>query len=114
MGYIRKALAKGFSEMYGLKVGSGTIYFFRKVAATIDSLDFFCLFWSGSRHTALHPYPHYRVHFFWGGRGTPPPYFWEEKFKIFCFGEVWDSGRAVRGQNFDVPVDRISPGVVKK
>ena len=40
MGYIRKALEKGFSEMYGLGGGSGTI-FFRKLAVTVDRLGFF-------------------------------------------------------------------------
>ena len=58
MGYIRKALEKGFLEMYGLGGGSATI-FFRKLAVTVDSLRFFPLFWSAFRHTALHPYPHY-------------------------------------------------------
>ena len=43
MGYIRKALEKGVSEMYGLGGGSGTI-FFRKLAVTGDRLGFFCLF----------------------------------------------------------------------
>ena len=33
VGYIRKALEKGFSEMYGLGGGSGTI-FFQKLAVT--------------------------------------------------------------------------------
>ena len=42
MGYIRKALEKGFSEMYGLRGGSGTI-FFRKLAVTVDRLGFFFL-----------------------------------------------------------------------
>ena len=58
MGYIRKALEKGFSEMYGLGGGSGTI-FFRKLAVTVDRLGFFCLFSSGFRQTAPHPYPYY-------------------------------------------------------
>ena len=40
MGYIRKALEKGFSEMYGLWGGSGTI-FFQKLAVTVDRLGFF-------------------------------------------------------------------------
>ena len=39
MGYIWKALERGFSEMYGLGVGSGTI-FFRKVAVMVDDLGF--------------------------------------------------------------------------
>ena len=33
--------------------------FFRKLAVTVDGLGFFCLFWSGFRHTALHHYPYY-------------------------------------------------------
>ena len=45
MGYIRKTLEKGFSEMSGLREGSGTI-FFRKLAVTVDRFFFlpFCLF----------------------------------------------------------------------
>ena len=38
--------------------GSGTT-FFPKLAVTVDRLGFFCLFWSGFRQTAPHPYPHY-------------------------------------------------------
>ena len=40
MGYIRKALEKGFSDMYWLGGGSGTI-FFRNLAITVDRLGFF-------------------------------------------------------------------------
>ena len=58
MGYIRKALEKGFWEMYWLEGGSGTI-FFRKLAVTVDRLGFFCLLWFGCKQTATHPYPHY-------------------------------------------------------
>ena len=43
MGYIQKALKKGFSEVYGLGWGSATI-FFRKLAITADRLVFFCPF----------------------------------------------------------------------
>ena len=41
MGYIRKALEKGFWDMYGLGGGSGTIFFFQKLAVTVDRLGFF-------------------------------------------------------------------------
>ena len=54
--HIWKALEKGFSEMYGLGGGSGTV-FFRKLDVMIDCLGFFCLFWSGFRQTALHSPP---------------------------------------------------------
>ena len=43
VGYIQKALEKGFSEMYGLGGGSEP-YFFRNLAVAIDRLGFFCLF----------------------------------------------------------------------
>ena len=43
VGYIRKALEKGFPDMHWLVGGSGTIIF-RKVAVTADRLGFFCLF----------------------------------------------------------------------
>ena len=54
---------------------------------------------SGFRHTALHPYPHNRVHF-WGG--NPPPRYlgWKVVKKIF-FEEGWDSGGDVRGQDYE-------------
>ena len=58
VGYIRKALEEGFSEMYWLGGGSGTI-FSQKLAVNVDRLAFFCLLWSGFRQTALHPYPPY-------------------------------------------------------
>ena len=56
MGYIRKALEKGFSEMYGLGGGSGTI-FFRKLAVTGDRLGFFACSSpvSGRLHRTLTP-----------------------------------------------------------
>ena len=47
VGYTRKALEKGFSEMYGLGgwgwgwEGGGRIVFFRKLAVTLDGLGFF-------------------------------------------------------------------------
>ena len=41
MGYIQKALEKGFSEMYGLGgEGSGSI-FFRQLVVAVDRLGFF-------------------------------------------------------------------------
>ena len=43
-GIFGKPLKKGFSEMYGLGGGSGTIFFFRKLAVTVDRLGLFCLF----------------------------------------------------------------------
>ena len=39
MGYIWKALEKGFSEMYWL--GGFRTIFFRKLAVTVDRLGFF-------------------------------------------------------------------------
>ena len=39
--------------MFGLGCGGSGSIFFRKLAVTI------CLFWSGFRQTAPHPYPHY-------------------------------------------------------
>ena len=41
MGYIRKALEKGFSEMYGLGGGGSGTIFCRKLAVTVDRLGFF-------------------------------------------------------------------------
>ena len=41
--------------------GRSRTIFFRKWVVAIDSLVFFCLFWSGFRQTAPHPYPHYWV-----------------------------------------------------
>ena len=55
MGYIRKALEKGFSEMYRLGGGwSGTI-FFRKLTVPIESLGFFAC--SGQVSDRLHRSP---------------------------------------------------------
>ena len=68
MGFIRKALERGFLEMEG----SGTI-FFPKLAITVEGLGVFCLFGSGFRQIALHPYPHYRVHLWGGGLYIAPP-----------------------------------------
>ena len=91
MGYIRKALEKGFSKMYGLGWGWGgrNHIFFKNWQIPLMVWVFLGLFWSGFRHLGLHTYPHCRVHFFWGGY---PPYFWGGKFKKLCFGECWDSG----------------------
>ena len=101
-GILGKGLKRAFRRCR-VRGGSGTT-FFRKLAVTVDSLGFFCQFWSGFRQTAPHPYPHYRVRFFLGGgggRGTLSPYFGGGKFKKECFGEGGDSGRAVRGQNYE-------------
>ena len=58
----------------------------------------FCLFWSGFRHIALHPYPHYRVHFL-GGGGPSPPLFWGWEMQKIMFRRSLGQWEAVRGQN---------------
>ena len=52
------------------------------------------------------------------GLGDPPPLFLGGEFKERGFGKIWDSGRAVRGQNYekmgyDISFDRILPRVQK-
>ena len=64
MGYIGKALEKGFSDMYGLGGGGLEPCFSEN---WLLPLEIFCLFWSAFRQTAPHPYPHYQVRFGWGG-----------------------------------------------
>ena len=48
MGYIRKALEKGYSEHPGLHAVLTTCLRFSSILA--NACDAFCLFWSGSHH----------------------------------------------------------------
>ena len=59
VGYIRKALEKGFWRCMGLGGGGPEPYFSENWPLPLTVWGFFCLFWSSFRHTAPHPYPHY-------------------------------------------------------
>ena len=85
-----------YSEMYGFRIAGSGIVFFPKIGRYCGLLGGFRHVVVRFRQPALHPYHHYQV-FFRGGGGQP--YFGGGKIKILCFGEGWDSGRAVSEQN---------------
>ena len=65
-GRTRKALEKGFLEMYGRGGGGLEPYFFEYWSLPLAVWGFFAC--SGQVSDTLHPYPQYWVHF-WGGGG---------------------------------------------
>ena len=114
MGYIWKALEKGFSEMRELG-GLPEPYFTGNQLLPLTSCVFF-LASSGQVSDRLHCTPTHITGctIFFGGGGNPPPYFWAHKFKQLCFGEGWDDGGDVQWQKYekmgqDIAVDRTLP-----
>ena len=115
MGYIRKALEEGFSEMYGLG-GGPQPYFPQKLAIIVDGLEFF-LPVLVRFHTDCTAPPHYRVHFFFGlcpphilGLGNSKNYVLEQ---VGTVAELCE-GKIIKKMGKDVTVDRILPKTEKK
>ena len=96
MGYIRKALEKGFLKMYGNGGGSGTGFFpFENWPLLLIFLGFVVRFQTFFPPPPPHPTPITGCALGGGGLRNPPTYFGGGKFKKLCFGEGWDSGKAI-------------------
>ena len=110
--HIRQAHEQSFSEMYGLRGPSGTVCFFQNWPSPLMPWGFLPVL---VRFQTFFPPPPPKPQspgaLLGGLRDT---YFGGGVFKIICFGEGWDSGTVVRGQNYEkmgysITVDAPTP-----